>query len=286
MIVDAHQHFWKLARGDYAFPRADDPVLYRDFAPADLAPLLAAAGVGATVLVQATDTLEETAHLLAVAEEATFVAGVVGWWDPHFPGALDLLDAMPNREALVGVRPMLQRFDDVSWLITPDAIAGLSRIAGAHLVFDALVDVRHLETIRQVCAAVEGLTVVVDHMGKPWRYPGRLEEWVAGMMQLAAMPNCRVKVSGYPFSAGQDEGQMRMPELVALLKESFGPSRLLWGSDWPVVEREGGYAAAISLMAAEFAAAERDAVFRENAIATYRLAAAASSHSRRAGTLD
>ncbi len=108
MIVDAHQHFWKVERGDYGWMSARVPALYRDYMPNDLAPLLKR-GVDRTVLVQAAQTEAETEFLLGIAAETEFVSGVVGWLemdDDGFPGRLDHFRRHPK---FVSVRPMLQR---------------------------------------------------------------------------------------------------------------------------------------------------------------------------------
>ena len=97
--IDAHQHFWRLARGDYRFPSPGDPVLYRDFLPDDLEPRLADAGVTATILVQATDTVAETAFLLELAARSKYVAGVIGWCDPR--GAKPVSSRPPIRSGSI-----------------------------------------------------------------------------------------------------------------------------------------------------------------------------------------
>jgi L-fuconolactonase len=269
MIVDAHQHFWALSRGDYGFPSPTDPILYRDFMPDDLMPLMDRAGVRRSVLVQATDTIEETDFLLRLAAGTPFVAGVVGWWDPRADGLLDRLLALPNAGGLVGVRPMLQKSDDVTWLVADDALHELARIAEHGLAFDALVDARHLEVVATLCRSLPELSVVIDHLGKPWRKPALTEQWMHGMRALAVCPNCMVKISGFPFA------QLDLPldagSLVARLREWFGTERLVWGSDWPVVERESNYGDALASMQELFSTEQRAAVFGENAVALYRL---------------
>src|SRR5579872_5305792 len=82
MRVDSHQHFWRVARGDYGWlTREALPRLYRDFLPADLKPLIKDAQIERTILVQAAQTVGETEFLLALAHENSFIAGVVGWVD-------------------------------------------------------------------------------------------------------------------------------------------------------------------------------------------------------------
>lgn len=269
MIVDAHQHFWQLGRGDYAFPAANDPVLYRDFLPSDLEPTLAGLGIARTVLVQATDTLAETEFLLGLARQHAFIGGVVGWCDPRDRATVEGLLALPP-DRLVGVRPMLQRFDSVEWLIEEDVLGALRQIAARGLVFDALVDARHLADLQRLCEALPDLVIVIDHMAKPWRVPDRHDDWRTQMRALATTSRCLVKVSGFPFANAGAEPWRHLDSLVADLVDWFGPDRLLWGSDWPVVEREGGYPLALTRLVECFPdPAVRDAVFARNAIHTY-----------------
>ncbi|MBZ9938135.1 amidohydrolase family protein [Mesorhizobium sp. BR1-1-16] len=271
MIIDAHQHFWRLSRGDYSFPVPQDSVLYRDFEPAQLKPQLDQSGVSTTILVQATDTLEETGFLLRLAAETPFVAGVVGWWDPHIDGGPSRLLALPHAEWLVGVRPMLQKYDDLAWLLMDEALQELSEIGSSGLAFDALVDARHLDGIDALCRALPQLRVVIDHMGKPWRHPALFPRWEAGMQALSRHANCFVKLSGYPFAHRAPDPQADLQALFTRLRNWYGAERLIWGSDWPVAEREGGYASAFAGMKALVAAAEQQSIFRDNAAAFYRL---------------
>ena len=73
MRIDAHQHFWRIDRGDYGWLTPDLVLLYRDFMPANLAPLLKRHGINGTILVQAAPTTAETAFLLDVAEGSASV---------------------------------------------------------------------------------------------------------------------------------------------------------------------------------------------------------------------
>ena len=97
MRIDAHHHLWTLARGDYGWLTSDLAPIYRDFRLADLTPLLAAARIEGTILVQAAPTEAETMFLLDIAETAEMVRGVVGWID------FDAGDAMSRIEALAAM---------------------------------------------------------------------------------------------------------------------------------------------------------------------------------------
>ena len=138
-------------------------------------------------------------------------------------------------------------------------------------MFDALVDPRHLATIRALCDRLPSLKVAINHVGKPWRRPDLFAQWTETMQALAKAPNCWVKVSGFPFAARASEPHSYPGHIVKALREWFGVGRLAWGSDWPVVDREGGYDVALNHMVRLFGEEERAAVFRYNAALLYNL---------------
>ncbi|MGC4094066.1 MAG: hypothetical protein QM756_40385 [Polyangiaceae bacterium] len=109
--IDAHQHYWRVARGDYSWMGPAVAPLCRDFLPAELEPLLTAHGFGGSVVVQAAPTLAETQFSIGLADEHPSILAVVGWVDlEQEPGRdLELLAAHPK---LKGVRPMLQDLPD------------------------------------------------------------------------------------------------------------------------------------------------------------------------------
>ena len=129
--IDAHQHFWRIARGDYAWLTPALGAIYRDFNPDDLAPHLAAHKIAATILVQAAPTDAETAFLLDLADQTAFVAGVVGWTDLAAPGAAAAIAKLAADPLLVGLRPMVQDIDDDDWLARPE-LAPEARFAEAN----------------------------------------------------------------------------------------------------------------------------------------------------------
>ena len=147
-IIDAHQHFWRLSRGDYGWLTPDLGMLYRDFEPAELKPILDAHGVSGTVLVQAAESVDETRFLLALADEHPWILGVVGWIDfDHPDAAVAQLHELGAHPRLVGVRPMVQDMPDVDWLTRPSHGPVWEAIAERGLVFDALVRLNQLEVL-------------------------------------------------------------------------------------------------------------------------------------------
>lgn len=241
MIIDAHQHFWKLSRGDYGFPHENDRLLYRDFLPHDLAPHLAKAGVQATIAVQATESVAETEFLLGLSRSSPFIAGVVGWCDLKDAQSAAWLETLSTQGPLVGIRPMLQAHDNASWLLSDAAQPNLKAMASMRLVFEALVDVRHLDVIDKLAEQFPELQIVVDHLAKPWRDAGKVESWKDGMQRLARHPNCFVKLSGIPATDANSGNDISAAFLIGFVADKFGADRLMWGSDWPVSNRHGAY---------------------------------------------
>jgi L-fuconolactonase len=137
--IDAHQHFWRLARGDYGWLTPDQAPIYGDYGPAELAPFLTEAGIARTILVQAAPTEAETDNLLDLAAATPFVAGVVGWVDLEAPDATARVRDAADRPKLVGLRPMIHDIEDDEWMVRPSLAPALVAMAEVGLVFDALV---------------------------------------------------------------------------------------------------------------------------------------------------
>lgn len=272
MMIDAHQHFWSLARGDYGWLTPALGAIHRDFGPADLAPLLARHGIARTILVQAAPTEAETEFLLTIARAEAMVAGVVGWTDfaaTDAPAAIGRLAANP---LLVGLRPMVQDIADDDWLLRPSLAPAFAALIGHRLVFDALVLPRHLSRLYTVAQLHPDLSIVIDHMAKPPIAEGRLDPWRADMAALAALPNVCCKLSGIVTEAGPDWTVARLQPFVAHALALFGPRRIIWGSDWPVATLAASYddwIAATGSLLAGLSPDERAAVGGGNAARIY-----------------
>jgi L-fuconolactonase len=240
-MIDAHQHFWRLDRGDYGWLTPALAPIFRDFGPGDLAPILARHGIGRTILVQAAPTAAETAYLLGIARTTPFVAGVVGWIDFEAPDAPDVVARLAGDPRLVGLRPMVQDIADDDWLLRPSHAPVFEAIVAHGLVFDALVLPRHLPRLARVLERHPRLVVVVDHGAKPGIRAGEIDRWRADMATIAAHPRAHCKLSGLVTEASPGAGLDVLAPYIDTLLGLFGAARLLWGSDWPVVELAGGY---------------------------------------------
>lgn len=281
-IVDAHQHFWRLSRGDYGWLTPELDRLYRDFEPADLAPLLAQAGIAHTVVVQAAPTLAETRFLLELSEATDFVAGVVGWVDLESEDAATELAGLGRHPAFVGVRPMIQDISDPKWMLGDALTPGFEALVERDLAFDALVRPEHLPCLADLLGRHPDLRVVIDHGAKPDIAGGQRETWASDLGRIARETSAACKLSGLATEAASDWTVETLRPYADHLLQTFGPDRLLWGSDWPVIELAGRHRAwwsATAELLAGLSGAERAAVLGGNAIRFYGLEHATTTES-------
>ncbi|SHH14692.1 amidohydrolase family protein [Cognatishimia maritima] len=243
MIIDAHQHFWSLRRGDYPWPNDTVAPIFRDFGPGDLAPLLAEAGVDQTVVVQATDTVAETEFLLNLAQQTPFVAGVVGWVDLADPDAVTTIERLRANPLLKGLRPMLQNIADTQWILDPALTPALAHMAETGLRFDALIQPRHLPAILQLAERHPDLQIVIDHVAKPAMGKGQVPDtdWMAGFAALAQCDTVWCKLSGMVTEVGPGWTRADITPFAEHVLDSFGPRKTIFGSDWPVVNLASDY---------------------------------------------
>lgn len=277
-VIDGHQHFWRLSRGDYDWITPDLAVLRRDYLPGDLAPLLKDTGVDGTVLVQAAATEAETSFMLDLAGENAFVRGVVGWVDMEALDAPDRVAALACNPRLRGIRPMIQDIPDPEWMLRPALVPAFDAVAGLGLAFDALVKPVHLKPLLRLLERHTGLRAVVDHGAKPAIREGieggAFDAWAADMAAIARETPALCKLSGLVTEAAPGWSVETLRPYVDRLIELFGPHRLIWGSDWPVLNLNGDYAGwhrtSLALLSG-LGEEERAAVLGGNAIRFYEL---------------
>ncbi len=272
MQVDSHHHVWRVARGDYHWLTPDLPI-HRDYTLDDLRPLLG--DITATVLVQAAPTEAETAFMLAVARDSRgLVRGVVGWTDLAAPDAAARVAALAKAPELKGLRPMLQDIADTDWILRPAVQPALAEMTRCGLRFDALIQPRHLPALLALAERHPRLPIVIDHAAKPAIAHGAFEPWASDIARVARETDAFCKLSGLVTEAAPDWRDDDLRRTVDHLIVCFGPTRLMWGSDWPVVELGGGClrwrAASLHLLAGLDAAA-RDAILGGTASSFYNL---------------
>ena len=285
VVVDAHHHLWDLDVRDHewlAEPGLE--ALRRSFSTADLRRDSAGGVLGrplaGTVVVQCLPSTAETEDLLATAARDDLVLGVVGWADLTDPGVgteLDRLAALPGGEALVGVRHLVQDEADPRWLLREDVRRGLDAVAARGLRYDVLVRPHQLAAAAELARRAPHLPLVLDHAGKPALRGALLGDWERDLRALAASEQVHCKLSGLVSEADPQHwsvGVLRPAAEVVL--DAFGPSRVAFGSDWPVCVAAGGWARwadAAGRLLAGLNPGELDDVLRGTAVRTYGLRA-------------
>ncbi|WP_153394634.1 amidohydrolase family protein [Ornithinicoccus halotolerans] len=256
-VVDSHLHVWRLptARGDspYAWITPEMGVLYRDYQPEEAQAELAAASVDAAVLVQADDTLADTAMMLQTCDRFGWAVGVVGWVPLDVPREAEAaLDRWQQHPAFRGVRHLVHGDPRADFLDLPPVRESLGLLAERELPLD-VPDAypRHLAQVAALVEELPELTVVVDHLAKPPldQGPGAaaFEEWEQLMRRIARAPRAVAKVSGLRIPGSHYDAATLRPAVEVAL-EAFGPDRLMYGGDWPMTVPDGGYAPTLEVL--------------------------------------
>lgn len=275
-MIDSHHHLWNYSPGEYDWIPPGTP-LAQDQLVGELEKATSAAGVEATVVVQARQVLAESDWLLALADTTDLIQGVIGWVpliDRNVSESLGRLAAHPKFKA---VRHVLQGEPD-TYFLRDDFHRGLSLLPDMDLRYDLLFYQRQLPVAIQLVDRQAELGIIIDHLAKPEIRKGQIDPvWRSGMAELAKRENILgVKISGMVtevLDAEIDELTLRayFDETLAL----FGPDRLLFGSDWPVcLLRVGSYqtwAQMVREFVADLSADEADAILYKNAVRIYAL---------------
>jgi L-fuconolactonase len=219
--------------GDARLERAFDLLDYKN----DTAGL----GVEEVVYVQVDVT---PAYGLLEAEWAVHqpVAGVVAF-APLEDGEVvrSYLDRLARLGARIkGVRRLIQSEEEPDFPLR--LIEGLKLLPEYGLAFDICIKHHQLAKTVEMVRACPDTAFVLDHLGKPDVKAGLLDPWREHLSALAALPNVVCKLSGLVTEA---DHQRWTPEdlapYVSHAVAAFGPERILFGSDWPVVTHAASY---------------------------------------------
>jgi L-fuconolactonase len=283
VIVDSHQHFWDLGEVDYPWLVPEYGPIYRTFTPAELEPQLAAAGIDRTVLVQAANSYEDTDSMLRHAAAHDWIGAVVGWVPLEDPVATaQKLDGSYLANPLFkGVRHLNHNESDPDWLVRPAVVDGLRVLEERGLVFEAVaIHPLHLVHVPRLARACPDLRIVIDHLAKPPIVSGDYDAWKTDLRAAAQHPNVHAKISGLNTAADwQAWSAADLEASVGFAIETFGPKRLMFGSDWPVAILAGDYAKVwretnVVLDRLAVSPTDRAAILGENAASLYSIGAA------------
>ncbi len=274
-IIDTHHHFWKYSPAEYGWISDEMKSIRRDFLPADLKKTLDEAGVSGAVSVQARTTVEESDWLLSMAEKHDFLRGVVGWV-PLTEGDVEKhLERLAQHKKFKGVRHVIQGEPDDNYILRPDFNAGVKKLLKYKLRYDILIFEKHLKPSIRFVDQHPNQMFILDHVAKPKIKERILSPWREDMIELGKRPNVYCKLSGMITEA--DWKKWSSADLAPYLDsalQAFGPKRLMFGSDWPVMLVAGQYKPWVELVKQtikRYSAAEQEQILSKNAIEAYAL---------------
>jgi len=274
MRIDSHQHFWKYSEAEYPWIGQGTP-LQRDWLSADWQREAAKVHVSGSVAVQARQTLEESRWLLKLADQSPFIKGVVGWVDLQSEKVGDDLAALSSHKKFVAVRHVVQSEPDSQFMLKPEFLRGIGKLAQFNLAYDLLLFPKQLPAGIKVVEQFPDQRFVLDHIAKPLIRAGMLLPWRDDIKELAAHKNVFCKISGIVTEAkhqGWHKEDFR-PYLDIVL-QAFGEDRVMFGSDWPVCLLAGSYEQVHDLVAdyfSQFSTEAQQKFFGGNAARFYRL---------------
>ncbi|CAM4499386.1 L-fuconolactonase [Paenibacillus endophyticus] len=276
MRLDAHQHYWSIERGDYGWITPELPVLYRDFLPQHLEPLLNKHQLDGSIVVQAAATLAETDYLLSLSESEPTILGVVAWLDLTDPDYRKHYERFAEHPKFVGFRLMIQSMTDANEILSPAYVEALTFFAEQGVPVDLLVVSHQLEPLVKLLDQVPGLHGVIDHIAKPRIKEGIMEPWKTQMAQLAAHPGLYCKLSGMVTEADHENWKPEaFKPYIEHVLDVFGTDRVMYGSDWPVSLLAASYDEVVEVLEQaipdSWTPAERARLFGLNAKEFYRL---------------
>ncbi len=274
MVIDAHQHFWKYDPVRDSWITDEMAVIQRDFLPGDLEQELSANGVDGCVSVQADQSEDETQFLLQLADQSTFVKGVVGWVDLRSDNLTDRLVYFREFPKLKGFRHIVQG-EPAGFLENTKFISGINELHKHGFTYDLLIYHYQMQEALSFVAKIPDTRIVIDHIAKPAIARGEKTQWELNMAAMATFPNIFCKLSGMVTEASwrnwkRDDFYPYLDEVM----EAFGPERLMYGSDWPVCLVAAQYREQLDIVRSyisRLSDEEQKAILGENAVAFYGL---------------
>jgi len=236
-MIDAHHHLWKYSAAEYGWITPEMRAIRRDFLPPDLEAVMHHFDIEGTVAVQARQTLEETSWLLSLAEKHPVIRGVVGWVPlTEGAGVKAHLEKFSGQRKLRGVRHVVHDEPDPRYILRDVFNAGVSALQGTGLRYDILIFERHLPAAIEFVDRHPKQVFILDHMAKPRIKDRILSPWDKNMREMARRENVYCKLSGMVTEADHARWTPAVLQpYIDVVLSAFGPKRMMYGSDWPVI---------------------------------------------------
>jgi len=275
-IIDTHIHLFDSARpGGAQWPSPDDPFPGPQSLPPRFRQLAAPFGVVGAVVVEASSLVEDNQWVLDLASTEPMIVGLVGRIEPGQPEFAKNLEHFHQNRLFLGIRARPESTDDLQRL----AAAGLTLDVNTLTTPQSPANPTNgvLKAVIRLTDRVPTLRVVIDHLPRYQPPPERANGYIADLQELAQRPQVYVKVSGVlsgdKLADTVRQDRLVFQERIDQMWSIFGEDRLIFASDFPNSEREGPYAAIISVLRQYFTrkgVAVAEKVFWRNSSKAYR----------------
>jgi L-fuconolactonase len=274
--IDCHMHHWTLAMERYCglWMTPELKPLYRDYGPHDAMPLMAQNGIDGVVLVSAANSIHETGYLMGIADAQDYVRGVVAWIDMLAPEAADEIRYWSRFRKLKGFRPYLQDLPEDDWVLKTELNPAIRAMVESGLSFDVLIKPRHISYTVEFVKRNPDLMVVIDHMAKPEIRTSAFDSWRREMEAFRELKRVHCKISGIVTEDGDGWTLERLRPYVDAAIDVFGPDRLMFGSDWPVVNLVADYSRwvdAVDALLGNLTCVDQQKIWADNGERFYRI---------------
>ncbi len=280
-IVDAHLHIYD--PGVIPFPwMVDLPLLNEAHGPDRMLAEAEGIEVEAAIFVEVNAAdgahLSEARYVAKVMETAPVLQGMVASvpLDLGPEAVADDIAALKALPGTRGVRRLIEpHLEEPGWAIRPAFVEAVRILAGHDLSFDICIRHAQMRDVIGLVRACPDTRFVLDHIGKPDIRNGQLDPWRADLADLAALPNVWCKISGVVTEA--DHAHWTEDDVAPFIRHAidcFGYGRVMFGGDWPVSRLATTYPRWVSTVArltSEASPSEKQALWRDNARAFYRL---------------
>lgn len=273
--IDSHQHFWVYDKERHSWIDDSMQACQQDFLPAHLQPILQQNGIEGCVAVQVDQTEADNDFTLNLAENNSFIKGIVGWVDLQADNIEERLQYYSQIKLMKGFRHILQGEPDDKFMLNAKFMYGISLLNKYGFSYDILIKPNHLPYTKELVAAFPNQQFVIDHLAKPFIKTGEIDGWKEGIQEMAAYQNVSCKVSGMVTEA--DWANWKPEDFTPYLDvvfNTFGVNRIMYGSDWPVCNLAGGYAGVlrgIENYISRLTQNEQELFWAKNVIEFYRL---------------
>ncbi|SMH45978.1 amidohydrolase [Maritimibacter sp. HL-12] len=245
-LIDTHQHLIYPEVAGYGWTKGIPALEGQAFRLDDYKAVSEGAGIAGTLFMETAvdegDIRAETEHVAGLASDpANGIEGLIATARPETDEGFEAWIETARGMGAVGFRRILHVVDD-EMSTTETFRANIRRIGAADMTFDMCFLARQLPLATELADACDQTRLVLDHCGVPDIAGGGLDPWRARMTDLAARPNVICKLSGImAYCAPGEASYEAVKPYVDHVLEVFGPKRMIWGSDWPVVNMGSGF---------------------------------------------